>query len=213
MWGRETTIKEIHDMTDPLEEVFAYRLGNYLACRAHGLCKADYIKLPNYSLEGKLYKPYISVVDALSIRSQSLSQPIPSDMFRVMMNLRSISIVDVTLDNTEIPKDIAMCKSLEIIIWSNIRGLTKLPKDVFCPPNLTSVYIDNCPIKSLDITWPTSSKMRSLTLRGLLVENIPAGIGNFAILEELRLDYNPLTTLPMEIEKLTCLKLLSVKGI
>lgn len=212
LWGSETTIKEIQDMDDPSSDVFAYRLGNYLACRAHALAKADYIKLPKYSLESKLFKPYFNVLDTLTIRSQTLTQPIPSDLFKEMQSLRVITMVDVAMDNTEIPKNISTCKFLEIIVLSNIRGLRQLPKDMLCPPNLASIYIDNCPIMSLDLTWPSASKMTSLTLRGLLIEKIPAGIGNLSMLEDLRLDYNPISTLPVEIEKLTNLKNLSVKG-
>jgi Leucine-rich repeat (LRR) protein len=58
-------------------------------------------------------------------------------------------------------------------------------------------------VNKLDIDWPVNKGLTSLTLKGLLIQDIPAGLGNLKELLELNLDYNPITTLPKEIESLT----------
>ena len=211
LWDGNAEIKDITAQIEPDEKGFI-RLSNYLACKAHALCRADHINLPRYSLEAENYSPYEKMVYQLIIRSQKLSTPIPSNLFNIFMTMRIISIVDITLKDTEIPVGLASCKSLEVLIWSNIRGLAKVPKDVLQAPKLTTVYIHNCPITSLDFDWPTGNNIKSLTLKGLSIDTIPAGIGNLTGLEELNLDYNPITTLPKELEKLISLRQLSVKG-
>jgi Leucine-rich repeat (LRR) protein len=67
-------------------------------------------------------------------------------------------------------------------------------------------------VNKLVIDRPVNKGLTSLTLKGLLIQDIPAGLGNLKELLELNLDYNPITTLPKEIESLTKLKHLSVKG-
>ncbi|VDI30258.1 Hypothetical predicted protein [Mytilus galloprovincialis] len=195
------------------EEPLFMEYGHVLACRAHAYSRGDYVPIPDYSLESSYYEPYEQFAETLTVQSQNL-KILPSNLWTTFRNLRVMSIVNVDLDNTHIfPSGLSKCCNLEVLILANLKGITDLPKDIISGPVMTTFFIHNCPIRKLEFDWPVKNKLINLTLKGLLIEDIPANIGRLKDLEELCLDYNPITSLPKEIENLTKLKFLSVKGI
>lgn len=194
------------------EEPLFMEYGHILACRAHAYSRGDYVPIPDYSLESAYYEPYQQFAETLTVQSQPLNT-LPSNLWTTFKNLRVMSIVNVDLYDTHIlPSGISKCCNLEVLILANLKGITDLPKDIISGPAMTTFFIHNCPIRKLEFDWPVKNKLINLTLKGLLIEDIPANIGRLKDLEDLCLDYNPIASLPKEIENLTKLKFLSVKG-
>ncbi|CAG2199986.1 unnamed protein product [Mytilus edulis] len=88
-----------------------------------------------------------------------------------------------------------------------------MPKDILRAPALSTFYLHNCPIRKLDIEWPASTTLTSLSLKGLLIQEVPKEIAKLSELNDLNLDCNPIFTLPDELGHLKKLKHLSAKGI
>ncbi|CAG2236821.1 ISWI [Mytilus edulis] len=195
------------------EEPLFMEYGHILACRAHAYSRGDYVPIPDYSLESSYYEPYEQFAETLTVQSQNL-KTLPSNLWTTFRNLRVMSIVNVDLDNTHIfPSGLSKCCNLEVLILANLKGITDLPKDIISGPVMSTFFIHNCPIRKIEFDWPVKNKLINLTLKGLLIEDIPPNIGRLKDLEDLCLDYNPIASLPKEIENLTKLKFLSVKGI
>ncbi|CAC5389321.1 LRRK2 [Mytilus coruscus] len=195
------------------EEPIFMEYGHILACRAHAYSRGDYVPIPNYSLESAYYEPYEQFAETLTVQSQTLNT-LPGNLLTTFKNLRVISIVNVALHDTHtFPSGVSKCNNLEVLILANLKGIVELPKDIISGPVMSTFFIHNCPVKKLDFDWPVKNKLTNLTLKGLLIEDIPANIGRLKDLEELCLDYNPITSLPKEIENLTKLRFLSVKGV
>jgi Leucine-rich repeat (LRR) protein len=186
----------------------------FLACKAHSHSRVDrnIVRIPNLSLESEYYEPYSEKMDILMINEQTLKS-LPSNLFKIFENLQVLSIMNVDLQETpEFPSGISRCKDLEIVCLSALKGVKKLSKDILSAPALSTFYLHNLPIEKLDIDWPVSATLTSLSLKGLLITEIPKEIGRLAELQELNLDCNPILTLPDELENLKKLKHFSAKG-
>jgi Leucine-rich repeat (LRR) protein len=209
--GEDVPIKKIDSGMISDDSAFV-SVGNILACKSHAYCNADFVKIPDFSLDSKFFKPYANFSQSLMIRDQKLNS-LPNDLLTIFNNLTVLSIDNVDLkDISEFPSGVSKCTNLEVLCLSSLKGIKRLPKDIISGPALSTFFLYNCPVNKLEIDWPVNKGLTSLTLKGLLIQDIPAGLGNLKELLELNLDYNPITTLPKEIESLTKLKHLSVKG-
>ncbi|XP_071152762.1 uncharacterized protein [Mytilus edulis] len=191
------------------------RVLNFLACKAHsnGMRAQNLFPLIRFSLEKEFYHPYSENLSTLLVNGVPLDT-LPDDVFKTFRKLKVFAITDVPMEKTPIfPSGMSKCTNLEIVFLSGMHGLKELPSDVILGPALRIFHIYHIPIKKLNIDWPVSSLLTSLTLTGLLLEEVPVKISNLHRLEELILDYNPITSIPEEIGRLKKLKILSMKGI
>ncbi|XP_052093537.1 uncharacterized protein LOC127729717 [Mytilus californianus] len=192
------------------------RVFNFLACKAHSngmFAQNLFTMLTEFTLEKQFYYPYSENLSTLLVNGVSLNT-LPDNVFQTFRKLKVFAITDVPMAKTPIfPSGISQCSNLEIVCLSSMHGLKELPSDVILGPALRVFHIYNIPIRKLDIDWPVSSLLTSLTLTGLLIEEVPVKISNLHRLEELILDYNPITSIPEEIGRLEKLKILSMKGI
>lgn len=190
------------------------RVLNFLACKAHsnGMRAQNLFPLIRFSLEKEFYHPYSENLSTLLVNGVPLDT-LPDDVFQTFRKLKVFAITDVPMEKTPIfPSGMSKCTNLEIVFLSGMHGLKELPSDVILGPSLRIFHIYHIPIKKLNIDWPVSSLLTSLTLTGLLLEEVPVKISNLHRLEELILDYNPITSIPEEIGRLKKLKILSMKG-
>ena len=148
-------------------------------------------------------------MDILMVNGPKLDS-IPLNFFKIFQVL---AIQNVPLLKTsQFPSGISACNDLEVVVLSGLHGLKSLSRDILTAPSLSTFYLHNCPIKKMDIDWPASTVLTTLSLKGLLITEVPKEIANLSELVELNLDCNPITTLTDELEKLKKLKHLSVKG-
>lgn len=187
----------------------------FLVCKAHDnqlFGQNLILHQEKFSLDEEYYTPYSEHLNTLLIEGVNLSS-LPKNVFETFKNIQALSLMDVPLDKMSVfPSGLSSCRFLEIFCLSGLKTITDVPKDVFHGRALRYVFFNNMPMKSLDIDWPISSLLTSLILTGLLIEKVPVGIGYLSNLEILILDNNPITTLPDELENLTQLKILSLRG-
>lgn len=202
-----------------LKDSYSFRpiSNHFLACKAHDnhlIMIGHNLRrrhIDKFSLDEEYYAPYSEHLNTILLEGVHMIS-IPNSVFRTFKNIQVLSIMDVVLDFSVFPNGISTCNDLEILCLGGIKTLKELSKDIFQSKALRTVFFNNLPVRYLNIDWPTSSLMTSLTLTGLLLEEVPVGIGCLSNLEILVLDSNPITSLPDELEKLTQLKILSLRG-
>ena len=183
-------------------------------CKAHQLAlsgnEATYDK--SLTVEKEYFHPYSELVNAFSWDLPSLPS-LPKDFFSMLSNLQYFSLESSELSvDSNFPEGIGKLQGLETVVLNKL-GISELPKDMFIGPNLSNIECRNMPVKSLEsIEWPSSSLITRLSLSGLLIDHVPMGICHLSELRDLNLDYNPLSSLPVELGHLKKLRILSLRG-
>jgi hypothetical protein len=83
--GEDVPIKKIDSGMISDDSAFV-SVGNILACKSHAYCNADFVKIPDFSLDSKFFKPYANFSQSLMIRDQKLNS-LPNDLLTIFNNL------------------------------------------------------------------------------------------------------------------------------
>ena len=165
------------------------------------------------TLDRKLFQPYSECITALYLRNCKLQ--FKEDFFHSMGNLQFLGLHSCARLTTEapikLPDRIRDCRQLEVveIFQSEVENV---PVDLLKCSAMHTIECVGLPVKSLDLVWPSSSHLTELSLSSLSIQEVPKALGGLFQLETLNLDYNPISSLPTELDRLTKLKYLSVKG-
>ena len=185
-----------------------------LCCKPHAINHMLLTKAAvEITLDRKLFQPYSDCITALYLRNCKLQ--FKEDFFHGMGNLQFLGLHSckrLTADAPiKLPDRIRDCRQLEVVgIFKS--DVENVPVDLLKCSAMHTIECVGLPVKSLDLVWPSSSHLTELSLSSLGIQEVPKALGGLFQLETFNLDYNPISSLPAELDRLTKLKYLSVKG-